>query len=399
MRKLQLSDLDLKGKKVLIRVDFNVPQNPDGTIADETRIRESLPTIQYALNAGAAVILMSHLGRPKGKRDPQFSLAPCATALSHLLNRPVAMAPDCIGSETAALAHNLKPGQVLLLENLRFYPAEEKPELDPTFAKQLASLADLYVNDAFGTAHRAHASTATIASNFPHKAAAGILLQKEIDFLLPLVTHPLRPFYALIGGAKISSKIGVLSALAEHVDALFIGGAMAYTFFKAQGIDIGNSLCELDQLETAQALIEKCAVKKIPLHLPIDQLISTSLSPSSPTEVTPTTQAIPAGWQGVDIGPKTAASWKTALQSAATIFWNGPVGIFEIAPFAQGTQAIAQTLAHLQATTIVGGGDSVSAINQLGLASRFTHLSTGGGASLEFLEQGHLPGIDALSNI
>ncbi len=398
MSKLQLSDLELKEKKVIIRVDFNVPLNPDGSLADDTRIRESLPTIEYALNAGASVILMSHLGRPKGKRDPKFTLAPCSTALSSLLKRPVIMAPDCIGPQTEELAHNLQPGQVLLLENLRFYEAEEKPELDPTFAKKLASLADLYINDAFGTAHRAHSSTTFIGKEFPHKAAMGLLLQKEIDFLTPLVTNPKRPFYALIGGSKISTKIGVLSALANHVDGIFVGGAMAYTFFKAQGIKVGSSLCETDQIDTARALIEQCAAKNIPLYLPQDQLIASSISIDATTQIIPVTQGIPDSWQGVDIGPETIKAWTRELRKAATVFWNGPVGIFEIPPFAAGTHEIAQTLAHLKAITIVGGGDSVAAINQLELAAQFTHISTGGGASLEFLELGHLPGIDALSD-
>lgn len=398
MGKLNVSDLEVKGKKVLVRVDFNVPMNPDGTISDDTRIRESLPTIQHILNAGGSVILMSHLGRPKGKKDPKFSLAPCAKSLSHLLGRPVIMAPDCIGKETEALAQKLENGQVLLLENLRFYPEEEKPEINPSFAKELASLGDLYVNDAFGTAHRAHSSTAAIAQYFPNSAAAGMLMQKEIAFLGDLVKDPKRPFYALIGGSKISTKIGVLHALLDKVDALFIGGAMSYTFFKAQGIEIGNSLCETDQIETAKSLSELAVKKNVALYLPTDHLIAASISQDSPTKILSINEGVPLGWQGVDIGPKTLQKWEENLKKARTIFWNGPLGVFEIPAFAKGTAGIAETLAHLSAVTIVGGGDSVSAVNQLGLASQFSHLSTGGGASLEYLELGHLPGIDSLSD-
>jgi phosphoglycerate kinase len=398
MEKLNVSNLEVAGKKVLVRVDFNVPMHADGTISDDTRIRESLPTIQHILNAGGSVILMSHLGRPKGKKDPQFSLAPCAKALSHLLNKPVIMAPDCVGKEVEALARELQPGQVLLLENLRFYPEEEKPEINPAFAEQLAHLGDLYVNDAFGTAHRAHSSTAAIARYFPQRAAAGMLMQKEIAFLGKLASHPKRPFYALIGGSKISTKIGVLHALLDKVDVLFIGGAMAYTFFKAQGIEIGSSLCEPDQIETAKSLLELALKKNITVYLPTDHLIASSFSQDSPTKILSINEGVPTGWQGVDIGPKTLSTWENSLKNAATIFWNGPVGVFEIPAFAKGTEGIAQTLAHLSAITIVGGGDSVAAVNQLGLASQFSHISTGGGASLEYLEQGHLPGIDVLSN-
>ncbi len=396
--KLKIQDLDLKDKKVLVRVDFNVPLNPDGTIADDTRIQEALPTIQLILDKGGIPILMSHLGRPKKEKDPKLTLAPCAQDLSQLLGLPVKMAPDCIGPEVEAMAAGLKANEVLLLENLRFYPAEERPESDPAFAKHLSSLGDVYINDAFGTAHRTHSSTATIAQYFPKKAAAGLLMQKELSFLGSLLTTPKRPFYAIIGGAKISSKIGVLESLLEKVDGLFIGGAMAFTFLKAQGISIGNSLCEEDQIPTARRLIDVCSAKKIPLFLPKDSIAADALNDQANKRICPISEGIPEGFEGVDIGPATIALWQEALKQAATIFWNGPLGVFEIPSFAAGTRKITETLAHLQAITVVGGGDSVAAIKQLHLEKKFTHLSTGGGASLEFLELGHLPGVDALSD-
>jgi phosphoglycerate kinase len=397
MNKLTLKDLSLKGKKVLMRVDFNVPLNKDGTVADDTRIRESLPSIQYVLDQGGSVILMSHLGRPKGK-ESQFSLRPCAQKLEELLKRPVQFAPDCIGTEAENQARHLKNGEVLLLENLRFYPAEEKPESDPSFAKKLAQLGDVYVNDAFGTAHRAHSSTAIIAQYFPHLSAMGFLIEKEVTALTELLLHPKRPFYAIIGGAKVSSKIGVLQALLDQVDGLFIGGGMAFTFLKAQGVDVGDSIHEDDQLATAKKLLDACHAKKVPLWLPEDVVIADAFTNEANRKTIRIAEGIPNGWQGMDVGPKTLESWKLALQSAATVFWNGPIGVFEFSHFAHGTETLAKTLARLHAVTVVGGGDSVAAINQLGLASQFTHVSTGGGASLEFLEQGHLPGIDALSN-
>ena len=397
MNKLILQDLDLKEKKVLMRVDYNVPLNKDGSIADDTRIKESLPSVQYILNAGGSVILMSHLGRPLGTLDSRFSLALCAQTLSSLLHQPVLMAEDCIGEKVEKMAHDLKPGQVMLLENLRFYPAEEKPSSDPTFAKKLAQLGDMYVNDAFGTAHRAHSSTATIASFFPQKAAAGLLLQKEINFLEPLFSHPPSPFYAIIGGAKISTKMGVLKSLLSKVNGIFIGGAMAFTFFKAQGISIGNSLCEEDQLTAATAFLQECAQKKVTVCLPQDIVIADAFQEDAHSRTILSKEGIPQGWQGMDIGPKTLQEWQNALKNAATLFWNGPLGVFEFPPFAKGTERIAQLLAHLSATTVVGGGDSVAAINRLNLSSQFTHISTGGGACLEFIEFGHLPGIDALS--
>ncbi len=397
MAKLQLQDLDLKGKKVLVRVDFNVPLNKDGSVVDDTRIRASLPTIQYILKSGGSAILMSHLGRPKEGPDPQFSLAPCAKALSKLLGMPVEMAKDCIGEKVEKIARDLKPGQVLLLENLRFHPAEEKPSLDPTFAKKLATLGDVYVNDAFGTAHRMHSSTAAIAQYLPGKSAAGFLMQKEINFLSSLLS-PKRPFFAIVGGAKISTKMGVLKSLLSKADGIFIGGGMAFTFYLAQGVKIGNSIHEDDQIPVAAEFLKECAEKKIPCWLPKDLIITDAFHDNAQSKCIIASQGIPDGWQGMDIGPQTLEEWSKALKNATTIFWNGPLGVFEFPHFAKGTEQIAKTLSSLKAITVVGGGDSVAAINRLGLISSFTHVSTGGGASLEFIEYGHLPGIDALSD-
>ncbi|HSW86753.1 MAG TPA: phosphoglycerate kinase [Rhabdochlamydiaceae bacterium] len=394
MTKLSLTDIPLKGKKVLMRVDFNVPQNKDGTIADDSRIKETLPSIKYVLDQGGALILMSHLGRPKGKKDPKYTLAPCAKCLSKWIGVPVAFASDCIGPEVEKAARELKSGQVLLLENVRFYEAEENPSADPSFAQKLAKLGDVYVNDAFGTAHREHSSTAIIAKYFPEKAAAGFLLQKEISFLSSILADPKRPFYTIIGGSKISTKMGVLNSLTSKVDGLFIGGGMAFTFFKAQGISIGNSIHEDDLLEDAKEFLKNCESKKVKIWLPKDLIIAKG----SEIKCVSIEEGIPDQWQGMDIGPATIAEWKSALSKAATIFWNGPVGVFENPKFATGTNEIATTLSTLKATTIVGGGDSVSAINALGIAQKFTHVSTGGGASLEFIEFGRLPGIDALSD-
>ncbi len=398
MNKLSLKDLSLKDQKVLMRVDFNVPLNKEGGIADDTRIRETLPSIQYILDQGGSAILMSHLGRPKAKRDPQFSLSPCAKRLSELLGRPVLFASDCIGPEVQKMARDLKSKEVLLLENVRFYPAEEDPSSDPSFAKQLAELGDIYVNDAFGTAHRAHSSTAVIAQYFPGKAAAGLLMEKEIAFLSEILSHPKRPFYALIGGAKVSTKMGVLRSLIAKADAIFIGGGMAYTFLKAQGIAIGDSIHEDAQMPTATAFLQTCQEKGVKVWLPEDIVVASAFSAEAPARIVGAQEGIPSGWQGMDIGPKTLEIWKAALQDAATVFWNGPLGVYEFPPFAKGTEGIARLLSTLSATTVVGGGDSVAAINALHLAQHFSHLSTGGGASLEYLEFGKLPGIDALSD-
>lgn len=398
MAKLGVQHLAVNNKKVLVRVDFNVPQDKQLRITDDSRISAALPTIQYLLKNGAAVILMSHLGRPQGKRSPEFSLSPCAKRLSELLKQPVIMAPDCVGPEVSKLVSQLGPGQVMLLENLRFHSAEEKPETDPNFVKELAKLGDLYVNDAFGTAHRAHASTALIAQFFPGKAAAGFLLQKEVNFLGDALLNPKKPFHAIIGGAKISSKLGVIRALLQKVDALYIGGGMAYTFMKAKGIDIGNSIHEDALLETAKSILSDCRSKSLKLFLPIDLCVAEDCSADAPSKIIQAQAGIPAGFEGCDIGPQTIKQWSEQLQSAKTIFWNGPVGVAEIPAFAKGTQGIAKLLAGLSATTIVGGGDSVAALQATGLADKIDHVSTGGGAALEYIEFGHLPGIDALSD-
>jgi phosphoglycerate kinase len=398
MNTLSLKDLDLKNKKVLIRVDFNVPLTHNGLISDGTRIQESLPSIDHVLKSGGSVILMSHLGRPKGKRDPLFSLAPCAKYLSALLKTPVKMAPDCIGDEIETLVKNMKPGEVILLENLRYYPAEEKPELDPSFAKDLAKLGDIYVNDAFGTAHRKHSSTAVIAEYFPGKAAAGFLLEKEIGALSNILLQPQQPFFAIVGGSKISSKMGVLLSLATKTKAIFIGGGMSYTFMKAAGLGIGDSIHEDDQMQAAKDFSEFCKSHSVDLFLPIDLVVASSYGPDAPSQVIQVEEGIPDTFQGMDIGPKTRELWEKKLVQAKTIFWNGPLGVFEFPKFSEGTFTIARTIASLAGcSSIVGGGDSVAAINQLGLADQFTHISTGGGASLEFIEFGTLPGIEALS--
>lgn len=394
MYKLTLKDLSLKGKRVLMRVDFNVPLSQTGEISDDSRIRASLASIQYILSQGASLVLMSHLGRPKGKKDPQFSLAPCAKRLSQLLKQPVLLAPDCVGPAVEKMVSHLKPKEVLLLENLRFHAAEEEPKEEPNFAASLAKLASIYVNDAFGTAHRAHASTALIAKFFPGKAVAGFLMEKEISELSSLLDRPDRPFYALIGGTKISTKLGVIHNLLKRIDALFIGGAMAFTFFKAQGIEMGASLVEESDLGSASDILASTKA----LFLPIDLVIADAFSNEAHRKTVLAKEGIPAEWQGMDIGSQTIAQWRKELSSAKTVFWNGPFGVFEMESFAVGTRAIAEALAQSKAKVVVGGGDSVAAIQQMGLSKQFAHLSTGGGASLEYLEFGHLPGIDALSN-
>jgi phosphoglycerate kinase len=388
MPKLQITDLPIQNKRVLVRVDYNVPIH-HGVITDDSRIKASLPTLQYILDHGGSLILMSHLGRPKGKKSPEYSLAICAKRLSEYLKKDVIMAPDCVGKEVEKMASALKPGQILMLENLRFHEAEEEPEKDPYFAEQLEKLGDLYVNDAFGSAHRAHSSTAFIAKYFPQKAAMGFLMKKEISALSPLLQNPEKPFCVIIGGAKISTKIGVVRKMVEISDMLFIGGAMAFTFFKAQGISVGNSLCEdpelIKDLDSAK------------LHLPIDVVIAES-SDKSKTKIIDAENGIPDGWEGMDIGPKTTETWTNILQKASTVFWNGPLGVFEIPEFSRGTKEIATCLSQNKGKVIIGGGDSLAAIETIGLSKKFTHLSTGGGASLELLEFGSLPGIDALSN-
>lgn len=391
---LTVKDLNVANARVFVRVDFNVPLDKDGKISDDTRIVASLATIKYLSEHKAKVILASHMGRPKSKNQ-ECSLAPCAKRLSELLGQEVTMAPDCIGPDVEKLVQQMNPGEILLLENLRFHPAEEKPEADPTFAQNLAKLADFYVNDAFGTAHRAHSSTATIAQYFPGKLAAGFLLQKEIDFMGSALMSPSRPFFAIIGGAKISTKIGVLKALSNKVDFLLLGGGMTYTFLKALGTPIGDSIVEDSMLDVAKEILQG----KAKCYFPLDIVAATKFDNNAPAVTFSLQEGIPAGYQGMDIGEKTVATWTRLLQNAKTVLWNGPVGVFEMPNFSKGTLGVAKALAELKdAVTIVGGGDTVAAIQNAHLAHKFTHVSTGGGASLEYLEFGTLPGIEALKS-
>jgi phosphoglycerate kinase len=394
MNKLFIEDLPVEGKKVIMRVDFNVPLDGERNVTDATRIEAALPSIRYVLEKGGTLILMSHLGRPRGEPNPELSLSPVVKVLEALIGRPVKMAPDCIGEEVRELAANLKRGEVLLLENLRFHRAETHPEEDPDFAKKLARLADLYVNDAFGAAHRKHSSTYAITAYFPGKAAAGYLMEKEIRFLGEALHSPKRPFYALLGGAKISTKIGVVKALLLKADRLLIGG-MAYTFLKARGHEIGNSLFEPEFLGLAKELLEEAGDKII---LPRDVIVAQECSEEAPVKLIDFSEGnVPEGYEAFDIGPKTIERFSRALGEAKTVLWNGPVGVYELERFAKGTNTLAARLGELEATTIVGGGDLIAALNQAGLSERITHVSTGGGATLEFLEHGTLPCIDALS--
>jgi len=393
---LSLKDLPLYQKKVLMRVDFNVPQDKSGTITDDTRLRASLPSIKFVLEQGGCLVLMSHLGRPQDKAVPELSLKPIAVRLSELLGHPVMMAEDCIGPNVEAMVNGLKAGEVLLLENLRFHSGEETPSSEPAFVKNLAKLGDVYVNDAFGTAHRAHASTAEIAHFFPGKSAAGLLMEKEIAFLSAVIQNPKKPFIAVVGGAKISSKFGVLHSLLGKVEVLLVGGAMAYTFLKAQGYAVGNSLVEDDYLQKASQIIKEAAAHHVKLVLPIDHVAASTLNKPFKVTTVSTQDGIPDHWIGVDIGPETIKLFENYLKQAATVLWNGPLGVFEKPEFASGTQAIAKVVANLKATTIVGGGDSIAALQAAGVADQITHISTGGGATLEYIEFSTLPGIEAL---
>lgn len=385
--KKTIRDIDIKGKKVLVRVDFNVPLNETG-VGDDTRIRAALPTIQYLLDGGAAVILCSHLGRPKGGPDPKYSLRPVAEHLSSLIGKPVKFSSDCIGPEAKEAAEELKPGEVLMLENTRFHAEEEKN--DAEMARQLASLADLYVNDAFGTAHRAHASTEGVTHFLP--AAAGFLLEKEIKYLGQVIDNPQRPFVAIMGGAKISDKIGVIKNLLTRADTILIGGGMANTFMKAQGLAVADSLVEDDSLGIARALFEEAGGK---IHLPVDMVVANQFAADAESK-TLKVQDVPDGWRILDIGPETVKAFRAIIATARTVVWNGPMGVFEFPKFAEGTFGVAKAVADSAAVSVIGGGESVAAIQQSGLADKITHISTGGGASLEMLEGLELPGVAAL---
>ena len=387
MNKKTVRDVDLRGKRVLMRVDFNVPM-ADGKVTDDKRIKAALPTIQYVLDQGASVILMSHLGRPKGGPDPEFSLKAAAETLAGLLGRPVQMAPDCVGPEAEKIAKALQPGDVLMLENTRFHAGEEKNDLE--LAKQMAALGDAYVNDAFGSAHRAHASTEGVARFLP--AVSGFLMEQELEYLGRATANPEHPYVAILGGAKISDKIAVVENLLAKCDKLIIGGGMANTFLAARGLDMQDSLVEAASVETAKSILAKSADKII---LPVDAVIADKFDAEANAQ-TVDVDKIPAGWRMMDVGPKTLEAYKAALSGAKLVVWNGPVGVFEFPKFAEGTFALAKLLAESGATTVIGGGDSASAVKKAGVAKQMTHVSTGGGASLEFLEGKELPGVAAL---
>ena len=393
--KKTVKDIDLKGKKVLMRADFNVPLNEDGVITDDTRIQAALPTIKYILDQGASLILMSHLGRPKNEPDPKFSLLPVAKRLSEVLGTEVVFNDDgeVVGQVTKDAAAALKPGQILLLQNTRFRPEEKKNE--PSFAKELASLGDVFVEDAFGSSHRAHASTAGVADYLP--AVSGFLIQKELDFIGGALEDPKRPFVAILGGSKVSDKIGVINNLLEKVDSLIVGGGMAFTFLKAQGYEIGTSLLEEDKIDLAKELLAKAEAKGVKLLLPIDVVVAPEFKADAPA-TSVKVDAIPADQMGLDIGVETQKLFADTIKGAKTVIWNGPMGVFEFPEFAKGTVAVAKAMAESDAVTIIGGGDSAAAVKQLGFEDGMSHISTGGGASLEFMEGKVLPGIDVLEN-
>jgi len=391
--KLTIEDFDIKGKRVFVRADFNVPLDDNLMITDDRRIRSTLPTINYAIDEGARVILSSHLGRPKGKVDPRFSLASVAKRLQRLLNKEVVFAPDCIGSQVEGLVSKMRDGDVMLLENLRYHPGEENN--DEEFARSLAKLADLYVNDAFGATHRSHASTVGMTKFLP--SAAGFLLKKEIEYLKGAIDNPVKPFVAILGGAKVSGKIGVLEHLVGHVDKVLVGGGVAFTFIKAMGYEVGNSLVEDGMLETAERIRKKLIENGIKFYLPVDCVIAQSTDPGAVIKIVPTLE-IPQGWKVLDIGPASVKLFTIALQDAKTILWNGPMGMFEIDLFSRGTFDIARAVSDAYALTIVGGGDTDLAVNRAGVSNAISFISTGGGASLQLLEGKELPGIAALTN-
>lgn len=391
MPKKTIRDIEVAQKKVLVRVDFNVPLDKEGNVADDTRIKAALPTIQYLREKGAKVILISHLGRPKGKVDERYRLTPVAKRLQELLGAPLVKVDECVGNEPTRAVEQMQPGDVILLENVRFHPEEEKN--DPAFASRLAKLADVYVDDAFGAAHRAHASTDGVARIIP--GVAGFLMEKELEMLGQAVHDPQRPFVAILGGAKVSDKIGVIGNLLGKVDTLIIGGGMANTFLKAKGFETGKSLLEPDKVALAGELLAQAAEKDVELLLPDDLVVALAVDPDAEQKVV-AADAIPEEWMALDIGPQTIARYSAAVKEAKTVIWNGPMGVFEMAPFAQGTFKVAEALAASEAITVVGGGDSVAAVRKAGLADKISHISTGGGASLEFLEGKTLPGVDVL---